>query len=220
MGYSKILLNRRRSAGKTQKEVANILRCSVSTISLSEHPYKDTKQLPSEQYLKRFVNAFGVSAQDKIELERQLLTERALIIMPPIVGEQFKESLSDRKIVSSGAMPLPFRKMLAADWKNIKDRESKKYNKDLIQSVIHGERLMARDDVIDLAIALKKDPEVYLFQARYITEEMLTFFEKGTMTDVIRSLNRMNKEDFDLLINIFVFSVEQYVQRNKLNKNK
>lgn len=216
MGYDDILKRRRKHANMTQNEVAHKLRCSIMTVSTSERPYRDTKQLPSEQYIKKFANFFGVNPDDKLDLERQLMVERALINLPPIVAEQFRESLSSHGIANSGAMTLAFRNKLEADWKDVKDNAKKQYDRELIQTVISGERLLSRDGVIALAQALGRDPETYLAVAQMMTEEMRNFtirYKRGP--DLIRLLNRLDQEDSDLFMNTFLYSLDLYLQTHK-----
>lgn len=209
MGYSRLFKSRRISAGLTQKEVSKKLRCSIMTVSTAERPYGITKQLPSEEYIKKFVHYFGTSESDQIELERNLMIERALIYLPPIVAEQFRESLTNRRTVNRGAMPLPFRKLLATDWR--KCSNPKKQDHQYIEAVIDGERLISRDDVIALAKCLHGDTDKYLLASQYLTDGMIAFINlSGRGTLVLDHMIDLPREDFDFFINSFLYVLEQY----------
>lgn len=211
MDYSDILKYRRLSEGLQQKDVAQLLGCSKNTVCASEKPYSVTKQLISENYIEKFVNHLGRNPEDKLDLKRKLLVQRALHLLPPLVAAEFKVMLTAQAVVATGGMPVPFRKMLAADWKAAKQRELASFPSDVIQSVIKGTRLLSRDDVIKLARELKQSSERYLFTAEYLTEGILEFLRSGGLDyNLATYLTKIPKPDFDMWMDIFKFSISRY----------
>jgi len=221
MGYGEILKSRRKMAGLTQKQASEKLECAIGTVSSAERPYVKTGQLPGEIYLRKFADIFGISPRDKAELERALLTERALHTLPPIVADGIRECLTSKSAVnSSGRMPLAFRKMLAADWQERHERRiGKKFSRDIIKSIINGTRLLSRDDVIELAKGFKKDPELYLLEAKYMTDGIFTIAgRRDGGWEFLKDLLAMPKKDFDILMNTLIFAIAQYkaIYHNKM----
>jgi transcriptional regulator with XRE-family HTH domain len=218
MGYFNIIKHRRLAAELTQKELAEKLKCSVMTVSASERPYKETKQLPSETYLEKVAQFFGTSKSDKIDLARRLLTERALISLPPVVAEQFRRSLSQRAVAHSGSMPVAFRNAVNKDWIATGKESLRDFSATDVAAIINGTRLLSRDEVILLANNLGQNGDSYLFIALYLTNSMLilsqhlgNFFNAGFGN----RLNAMPDKDLRMFADIFMFALKQYEMNYK-----
>lgn len=211
MDYPEILEYRRKSEGLRQIDVARLLGCSPTTVCKSEKPYAVTKVLISEEYVDKFVNQFGRNPEDKQNLRRRLLMQRSLHLLPPLVAAEFRAMLNDQAVVATGSMPAAFRKMLAADWKSAKQRKLVSFPEDVIQSVIKGTRLLSRDEVIQLARGLKQSSEEYLFAAEYMTAGILEFLRNSGMDHELATyMTKMPKQDFDMWIDIFKYSISRY----------
>jgi transcriptional regulator with XRE-family HTH domain len=222
MGYSNMLKDLRIAAGLSQMEVAQKLCCSIMTVSQAERSYKETNRLPSELYIKKFVRHFAASPGERKELERKLMVERALITLPPVVAEQLKESLTGRAMaVSHGRMPMAFRKVVAIDWKKANHQDLPGFSKDTVRAIIDGSLLISRDDIIALATALKQEPDRYLFEADYMTDGLLKFYQRRGLTyGFTRRLNAMSKQDLDMIMDIFNYALDVFEKNGRTGGKK
>lgn len=209
MGYATIFKSRRTFSNMSQKEVARKLKCAVMTVSNAERSFEETQHLPSERYIKKFASYFGTSRQDKAELEKKLMFERALLLLPPGVGTLIRHCLTDQNEVKAmGAMPMTFRNMLAEDVKTAQKSRLKSIGKDKLDEVINGTRLLSRDDVILFAEALHQNTEKYLYEAQYFTDGILYFLNaSGLGYELGEYITRMSKNEFDLIVKPFVYSL-------------
>lgn len=220
MGYSDILKERRQSRDMTQKAVAQKLNFSIMTVSNAERPYIDTNQLPSEEYIKAFVDYFGTNDLDKEELFRKLMIERALIKLPDIVAKQFKECLNNQYIARSGAMPPSFRELINTDWTMARKKNLKKFTAKDINDIINGTLLISRDDIILLAEELKKDRNKYLLTAGYLSEDMLELYNRiNISTDLIARLLKLPENELSMFVEFFKNTLELY-EKYYVKKNK
>lgn len=188
MSYHTIFKDRRKERKMTQTDVAKNIGCSIMTVSFSERPYSETKQLPSESYIKKFVKYFGASAEDRVSLERKLLVERALYTLPPVVADEFRRSLDERAVARSGTMPAEFRARVKKDWTAANKPDVRGFSRDDITSVIDGQRLLSRNEVIALAKGLNASSDRYLTTAQYISDAVLVLFEKFGANDRLAEL--------------------------------
>lgn len=208
--YPDLLKYRRMDLGLQQKDVARILKCSPNTVSNSEKPYRETKTLVSVWYIKKFCQQFCKNPEDRADLEGKLLIQRSLHTLPRAVREQMNEALTGQSVVVTGGMPMPFRKMLAADLKDVK-KTPLSFSADVLNAVVKGERLLSRDDVAKLAGELRQSPNQYLYDAGYLTDSILAFMRRsGLNHEAVDYLVAMPQKDFDLCMNIFRFALEEH----------
>ncbi len=217
MKYNEIFKSRRIAKGLTQQEVADKCKVSLMTVSSAEQPYAKCKQVPSEKYIKKFAREMGGSHGDIIELERNLMIERALRIIPQSVQGIFRNLIENAStgLCVEGEMPATFREIVQNDWASAQKKHRKIPEKDqaVIKDTIDNKLFLPRNDIIKMAKLLDGDINRYLLAAEYLTDDLHTLLQRHPFgADFPAKLNRMPQKDLDLFMNIFTYAVNCYMK--------
>jgi len=217
MKYNEIFKNRRLAKGLTQQEVADKCKVSLMTVSASEQPYKKSRPIPSESYMKTFAKVFGGNRNDINDLEKQLLVQRALLTIPESVQKYFRDSIENKSsgLCVEGEMPSAFRELVKNDLAIAKKKKQDISENDMaiIRDTINNKMFLPRNDVIKLARLLKGDVNMYLLAAEYLTDNLRILLHRHNFgASFAETLNRMPQKDLDLFMNIFTYAVHCYMK--------
>jgi len=218
MQYNEIFKKRRLEKGFTQQEVADKCRVALMTVSSAEQPPKKNRALPSEVYIKRFARAMGNNVKDSRELEKMLMIQRGLHVVPVSVQKYFRDRIENKTsgLCVDGEMPLMFRELVKNDWMIAKKNNRKISDADqaIIQGTIENRMFLPRHDVIKMANILGGDVDMYLLAADYLTSNLRALLNRNDKfgPDFGGILNRMPQKDLNLLMDIFIFAVNCYMK--------
>jgi len=217
MKYHEIFKNRRLAKGLTQQEVADKCKVSLMTVSASEQPYKKSRPIPSEAYMKAFARAIGGNRNDVNNLEKQLLVQRALLTIPESVQKYFRDCIEDKStgLCMEGEMPVTFRELVKNDLAVAKKKNQHIPEQDMviIRDTINNKMFLPRNDVIKMARLLKGDVNMYLLAAEYLTDNMRILLQRHSFgPSFAETLNKMPQKDLDLFMNIFTYAVNCYMK--------
>lgn len=210
-----IIKTRRELLNLTQKELAQKIGCTPTHISEMEKPYTESRRTASVELLKKLARALSTSEEDRIELERTFLIEKAkLTISPEISG------ILDQKAVDNYTMPEEFIRRLQQDIQNSKDLQVTCMSPEKLQRVLAGNQLLSRKEVIALARDLNQEVEDYLLSSGYLPNNLKEFLEHNGSASMLRSIRDLSAEDIDALINIFNNIINTYKSKNQRKEDK
>ena len=215
MGLGDLIREIREKAGLTRKEFAKKLGYTDAHIGLMEKPFSKTGKLPSEELLRKIASKFSHSEEERIAIERNLLLERARLIVAPEVSEYFlRNSEREAAYVAREGMPLVFVERLKKDIEAVKDTEvfysQLSIPEEAVEETLQGKYIFPRKLVIELAIALGQSIEEYLVLADYMPEEVKSLVKHEGASRLFRTLGKLSSEELDEVTDVVARVLKLY----------
>lgn len=200
--------------GLTPSQMARNLKVSYSYYTRLERPFEEGKALASEKLLRKLASLASEGDQEEEQrILRRLLQARAKILIPPelryeLVAQPSKEDFSD-------SMPEPFLKRVKADVDYVGlPRVLKVLNmpQSVFQEVLDGKRVLSREKVIRLAVALDQPIHEYLALSGYLPVALQTAFEKNkeAMQMFFRSIEKIPVEKVGAFLEVISELISLY----------
>lgn len=218
----------RKQAGMKQREFAEALGCSPMHVSKMERPFEESRGTASEELLRRMAKRFTDSEEDRLLLERQLLLERAKLVVPKEVAEHFltKRQRMD-EYTSKEGMPLPFITRLKSDIEEKGGEVDRLFktlvttDKTAVEETVQGRHVLSRKSVIELAHKLDQPIEEYLSMSDYMPEEIKSLLKHTGMTAMFRYLSELDAEDVEEMVGIISHILRLYgKKKHRANERK
>lgn len=208
----------------TQRELADRLGVTAMHISQIEMPFSKVKKLPSEDLLRRIAQIFSRTEEERIKIQEILLLERAKLIAAPEVQKYVGKNIKDnpytiKQVFPGDGMPSDFLVRLSADLKKIELNpefyEKTGITENLLKSVLRGENLLSRKQVIALALVLNQPVDEYLELAEYMPELIKEMVEHSGIIGMFRTLKELTPQDIDKVINAVNSILEIHKKQRK-----
>jgi transcriptional regulator with XRE-family HTH domain len=205
--------------GLTQREFARRLGISPMHVSVIETPFDISHRLPSDELLKKIARVFSESEDERIEIEKRLLLERAKLLAAPEIRDMLGPETTYSVNVPIEGMPDEFIERLKKDMskKNFTYDFYKDANitPELLEAVLSGKAPLSRKQVISIAIALGEPVEEYLEAAGYIPDIIKEFIDKNSVLGLFRRLKDIPAEDIDEVIDVIVKILDLHKKHSK-----
>jgi transcriptional regulator with XRE-family HTH domain len=204
----------------SQKQFGIKIGVTATYVSYLERPYsKEHKYLPSEDLLRKIAKEFSQSEADRLEMEENLLLERAkLVIAPEIVKDYLLEVKKSKILIGDkggkGRMPSMFIVKFKKDIQKTPNfYKTSKIPKSTIDAVLKGEQIISREKVISLANDLNQPIEDYLILSGYMPYEFVETLAHSGMISMLRTLSELSPKEKDEMIKAINSIIKVHIKK-------